>query len=59
MYTNGSMNGALEGKLDGLQRIFGKADGDRLRIVGVGAGASGRVFIALLQIVMAILETRF
>lgn len=39
----------LEGKLDELRRIVGKADGDPLRIVGVGAGAWGSVFAAVLQ----------
>ncbi|CAK9311478.1 unnamed protein product [Citrullus colocynthis] len=51
-HTNGSIqnsNGSMEEKLDDLRRLFGKADGDPLRIVGVGAGAWGSVFIALLQ----------
>ncbi|KAB1222371.1 putative glycerol-3-phosphate dehydrogenase [NAD(+)] 1, cytosolic [Morella rubra] len=39
----------LEEKLDELRHILGKADGDPLRIVGVGAGAWGSVFAALLQ----------
>ncbi|XP_066353597.1 probable glycerol-3-phosphate dehydrogenase [NAD(+)] 2, cytosolic [Miscanthus floridulus] len=44
-------NGAavVEEKLDALRRQLGKADGDPLRIVGVGAGAWGSVFCALLQ----------
>ncbi|CAK9147506.1 unnamed protein product [Ilex paraguariensis] len=42
-------NGLLEEKLDEIRRIFGKADGDPLRIVGVGAGAWGSVFTAMLQ----------
>lgn len=50
VHSNGSTNGALlEEKLDELRHLFGKADGDPLRIVGVGAGAWGSVFIALLQ----------
>ncbi|XP_027070094.1 probable glycerol-3-phosphate dehydrogenase [NAD(+)] 1, cytosolic [Coffea arabica] len=49
------LNGAIqhqngfEEKLDELRRLLGKADGDLLRIVGVGAGAWGSVFAALLQ----------
>jgi glycerol-3-phosphate dehydrogenase (NAD+) len=39
----------VEEKLDELRRQLGKADGDPLRIVGVGAGAWGSVFCALLQ----------
>ncbi|CAN1256201.1 Probable glycerol-3-phosphate dehydrogenase [NAD(+)] 1, cytosolic [Linum perenne] len=38
-----------EEKLDELRRLMGKSDGDPLRIVGVGAGAWGSVFAALLQ----------
>ncbi|KAK6933917.1 Glycerol-3-phosphate dehydrogenase, NAD-dependent, N-terminal [Dillenia turbinata] len=54
-YTNGlalnsnGANGATEEKLDELRQIFGKSEGDPLRIVGVGAGAWGSVFTALLQ----------
>lgn len=51
-HTNGSIqnsNGSMEEKLDDLRRVFGKADGDPLRIVGIGAGAWGSVFIAMLQ----------
>lgn len=48
-YPNGSVNGVLEEKLDELRRFLGKAEGDPLRIVGVGAGAWGSVFVALLQ----------
>ncbi|KAL2478341.1 Glycerol-3-phosphate dehydrogenase [NAD(+)] GPDHC1 [Forsythia ovata] len=51
-YSNGlvqSGNGALEEKIDEMRRLFGKADGDPLRIVGVGAGAWGSVFAAMLQ----------
>ena len=38
-----------EARLLELRSILGKADGDPLRIVGVGAGAWGSVFIAMLQ----------
>ncbi|XP_010279569.1 PREDICTED: probable glycerol-3-phosphate dehydrogenase [NAD(+)] 1, cytosolic [Nelumbo nucifera] len=50
-YSNGSIhNGNVtEEKLDELRRLLGKADGDLLKIVGVGAGAWGSVFAALLQ----------
>ncbi|CAO2820867.1 unnamed protein product [Amaranthus hypochondriacus] len=48
--NGGCVNGAiLEEKLDELRRLFGKTEGDPLRIVGVGAGAWGSVFLALLQ----------
>lgn len=40
---------ALEEKVDELRRLMGKADNDPLRIVGVGAGAWGSVFAAMLQ----------
>ena len=36
-------------RLRELRELFGKADGDPLRVVGVGAGAWGSVFIAMLQ----------
>lgn len=54
VYSNGSIqnqtsNGALEEKLDELRHLIGKAEGDPLRIVGIGAGAWGSVFTALLQ----------
>lgn len=39
----------LEEKLDELRKYLGKVDGDLLKIVGVGAGAWGSVFAALLQ----------
>ena len=50
-YVNGVVqnHNGLEEKLDELRRILRKADGDLLRIVGVGAGAWGSVFAALLQ----------
>eukprot|EP01018_Ginkgo_biloba_P025889 Gb_25494 [translate_table: standard] len=38
-----------EEKLDEFRRLVGKSPGDVLRIVGVGAGAWGSVFAALLQ----------
>ncbi|XP_019186052.1 PREDICTED: probable glycerol-3-phosphate dehydrogenase [NAD(+)] 1, cytosolic [Ipomoea nil] len=47
VYLNGSVS--IEEKVDELRVLFGKADGDPLRIVGVGAGAWGSVFIAMLQ----------
>ncbi|KAI4382974.1 hypothetical protein MLD38_008862 [Melastoma candidum] len=51
VYSNGPipLNGSVEEKLDELRALLGKADGDPLRIVGVGAGAWGSVFIAMLQ----------
>ncbi|KAJ9685535.1 hypothetical protein PVL29_017536 [Vitis rotundifolia] len=51
-YSNGSVqnsNGVQEEKLDELRRLIGKAEGDPMRIVGVGAGAWGSVFAAMLQ----------
>ncbi|XP_061997582.1 probable glycerol-3-phosphate dehydrogenase [NAD(+)] 2, cytosolic [Rosa rugosa] len=42
-------NVSVEEKLDELRRLMGKAEGDPLRIVGVGAGAWGSVFVAMLQ----------
>jgi len=50
-YANGGEAAALvaEEKLDALRRLLGKSDGDPLRVVGVGAGAWGSVFCALLQ----------
>ncbi|KAG8391169.1 hypothetical protein BUALT_Bualt01G0159800 [Buddleja alternifolia] len=52
VYMNGSIpstNGSIEEKVDELRRLFGKAEGDPLRIVCVGAGAWGSVFAAMLQ----------
>lgn len=51
VYSNGSIhvNGLVQEKLDELRALMGKAEGDPLRIVGVGAGAWGSVFIAMLQ----------
>ena len=45
---NGNGNG-LEEKLDELRHLLGKANGDPLRIVGVGVGGWGSIFAALLQ----------
>lgn len=52
VYSNGSIqsvNGSLEEKLDELRCLMGKSEGDPLRIVGIGAGAWGSVFVAMLQ----------
>lgn len=52
LYLNGAAqvtNGSLEEKVDEIRHLFGKTDGDPLRIVGVGAGAWGSVFVAMLQ----------
>ncbi|KAL3516422.1 hypothetical protein ACH5RR_023324 [Cinchona calisaya] len=49
VYLNGGANGSSDEKVDELRHLFGKADGDPLRIVGVGAGAWGSVFAAMLQ----------
>ncbi len=38
-----------EDRVTELRSLLGKVDGDALRIVGIGAGAWGSVFIALLQ----------
>lgn len=50
-YSNGSTNhnNSNEEKLNELRRLLGKTEGDLLRIVGIGAGAWGSVFAALLQ----------
>lgn len=52
--SNGSVlnvngGGSLEEKVDEIRGLLGKVEGDPLRIVGVGAGAWGSVFIAMLQ----------
>lgn len=54
VYSNGFMhnsNGSssIEEKIDELRNLIGKAEGDPLKIVGVGAGAWGSVFTAMLQ----------
>jgi glycerol-3-phosphate dehydrogenase (NAD+) len=38
-----------EDRVTELRSLLGKVDDDALRIVGIGAGAWGSVFIALLQ----------
>lgn len=38
-----------EARLRKFREALGKAEGDPLRVVGVGAGAWGSVFIAMLQ----------
>ncbi|KAI5311173.1 hypothetical protein L3X38_000346 [Prunus dulcis] len=51
-YSNGLIqhsNDSVEEKLDELRCLMGKTEGDPLRIVGVGAGAWGSVFAAMLQ----------
>ncbi|CAA2971545.1 probable glycerol-3-phosphate dehydrogenase [NAD(+)] 1, cytosolic [Olea europaea var. sylvestris] len=50
-YLNGAIqnHNGTEEKLNEFRRLLGKADGDLLKIVGVGAGAWGSVFAALLQ----------
>ncbi|KAF6152911.1 hypothetical protein GIB67_039618 [Kingdonia uniflora] len=50
-YSNGSIQNysGTEEKLDEFRRLLGKTEGDLLKIVGVGAGAWGSVFAALLQ----------
>ncbi|PON39727.1 Glycerol-3-phosphate dehydrogenase, NAD-dependent [Trema orientale] len=51
-FSNGfvpNSNGSTEEKIDEVRRLLGKAEGDPLKIVGVGAGAWGSVFIAMLQ----------
>lgn len=50
-YPNGpiqNQNG-FEDKLNELRKFIGKCDSDLLKIVGIGAGAWGSVFAALLQ----------
>ncbi|KAK1291718.1 putative glycerol-3-phosphate dehydrogenase [NAD(+)] 1, cytosolic [Acorus calamus] len=51
VHSNGSAHGSngAEDKLDELRHLLGKSEGDPLRIVGIGAGAWGSVFTALLQ----------
>lgn len=48
---NGSLDGArkVEERVGEIRQLLHKADGDVLKIVGVGAGAWGSVFIAMLQ----------
>ncbi|XP_077252727.1 6-phosphogluconate dehydrogenase family protein [Tasmannia lanceolata] len=51
VHSNGSVQNAngTEEKLDELRSLLGKSEGDPLKIVGVGAGAWGSVFAAMLQ----------
>ncbi|KAG1338549.1 Glycerol-3-phosphate dehydrogenase [NAD(+)] GPDHC1, cytosolic [Cocos nucifera] len=51
LQVNGSIHNSsgAEERLDELRRLLGKSDGDLLKIVGIGAGAWGSVFAALLQ----------
>lgn len=52
LYLNGSAqnsNGSIEEKLDEIRQLMGKVEDDPLKIVGVGAGAWGSVFTAMLQ----------
>ncbi|XP_026662243.1 probable glycerol-3-phosphate dehydrogenase [NAD(+)] 1, cytosolic [Phoenix dactylifera] len=51
LHWNGSIDcsSGAEERLDELRRLLGKSDGDLLKIVGIGAGAWGSVFAALLQ----------
>lgn len=52
LYLNGlaqNSNGSIEEKLDEIRRLMGKVEDDPLKIVGVGAGAWGSVFTAMLQ----------
>ncbi|KAK4485466.1 hypothetical protein RD792_008107 [Penstemon davidsonii] len=50
-YSNGNISNhnGLEEKLDEFRRFLGKSNDDLLKIVGVGGGAWGSVFAALLQ----------
>jgi hypothetical protein len=47
--TAAAAAGFGEERVAELRALLGKADGDALRIVGIGAGAWGSVFIAMLQ----------
>lgn len=49
LHSNGIVTCSVEQKLDELRCLLGKAEDDPLRIVGVGAGAWGSVFTAMLQ----------
>ncbi|KAL0926866.1 hypothetical protein M5K25_003119 [Dendrobium thyrsiflorum] len=51
IHSNGSTynSNGTEERLDEFRSILGKSDGDLLKIVGIGAGAWGSVFAALLQ----------
>lgn len=51
IHSNGSIRNSVgaEERLDEFRTLLGKSDGDLLKIVGIGAGAWGSVFAALLQ----------
>lgn len=51
IHSNGSIHNSngTEERLDEFRSLLGKSDGDLLKIVGIGAGAWGSVFAALLQ----------
>lgn len=51
IHSNGSIHNSVgaEERLDEFRTLLGKSDGDLLKIVGIGAGAWGSVFAALLQ----------
>lgn len=53
-----SVAGRNEERLDELRNLFGKAEGDPLRIVGVGAGAWGSVFLAMIQVIVVCINNR-
>ncbi|KAL0464478.1 UNVERIFIED_CONTAM: putative glycerol-3-phosphate dehydrogenase [NAD(+)] 1, cytosolic [Sesamum latifolium] len=62
VHMNGSIpsiNGSLEDKVDELRRLFGKADGDPLRIVGVGAGHGVVCFLQCCKMRMELFAIRF
>ncbi|XP_017698057.1 probable glycerol-3-phosphate dehydrogenase [NAD(+)] 1, cytosolic [Phoenix dactylifera] len=50
-HSNGSVHysNGVEEKLDELRRLLGKSEGNLLKVVGIGAGAWGSAFAALLQ----------
>lgn len=47
VYLNGFINGVFEERLDEFCSFLGKLEGDLLRIVGVGVGVWGSVFIVM------------
>lgn len=51
IHSNGSNHNSngTEERLDEFRSLLGKSDGDLLKVVGIGAGAWGSVFAALLQ----------
>jgi glycerol-3-phosphate dehydrogenase (NAD+) len=46
---NGYSSPSAEERLEEIRKLLNKSEGDALRVVGIGAGAWGSVFIALLQ----------